>query len=325
MIDLSNTMESPAENNQPIYPNIPASEDTVDTDTIAGKLKHICPPLFNSLSSWELNYLDSTTSRLPFSPSPNSDHHLPTHYNITPLHHSTCRTDVHLSSTLLPPQPANFTNHPPTLPPRDILAPPTSPHMNPTTITLITPALYNSSSSLETHPIPIPHSPPNIATFPPTLANTRASTSRITTLDTPHITSLESEHQDFAHTIQDSLQFIPGTNQSQPRENTITDLLDSLLPSYKVVLSPIPLPAYLGKPIHKTPTAKGTSDHSTTTELTQEQEHTWSRGYSYFHSHIKTISAQRKEGHNTSSNIDSPSQSTDIGVLIGIKSLTCAK
>jgi hypothetical protein len=46
------------------------------------------------------------------------------------------------------------------------------------------------------------------------------------------------EQQDFCH--------LPGLTESELGENTLGVVLDSLLPTYKEVLSPIPLPTYRG-------------------------------------------------------------------------------
>jgi hypothetical protein len=53
MLDLAYKVNSSDISSQPFYPNLPDSGDTVDTATILGKLKSICPSFYNSLTSWE--------------------------------------------------------------------------------------------------------------------------------------------------------------------------------------------------------------------------------------------------------------------------------
>jgi hypothetical protein len=119
--------------------------------------------------------------------------------------------------------------------------------------------------------------------------------------------------------------YISGFSESELGDSTSGVVLDTLILTYKEVLSPIPLPTYLGK-IVLGPKASGeNSGCFENTRLELGKEYTWSKGLVYEHSPIKTRSVCRKEGPSTSLTVDFLSPHTDIGVLRGMKSLARAK
>jgi hypothetical protein len=183
--------------------------------------------------------------------------------------------------------------------------------------------------SFPTHTLATIITPTSLSTPPqpsvPLIFVTSWASSRVTPTTLTSLTAPETEHIDSKPSFLDSLQYLQGSSESHQEENSFNNMLDTLLPSYKEVLSPIPLPTYKGKSIHKILSEEGTSNPTTNLELTQEQEHTWSKGFGFVHSPIKTRSARRKEGHILPSTTDSPSQHYDNGALRGIKSLACAK
>jgi hypothetical protein len=62
MLELSNRLDSPADYTQATLPDFSSADDTEVMDSITGKLKHICPSLYFSLSAWERDQLDSSST-----------------------------------------------------------------------------------------------------------------------------------------------------------------------------------------------------------------------------------------------------------------------
>jgi len=59
MLELASFSDSPTAPSQPYLPDYPNDGNTTDLNTLSGKLKNICPTLNASLSSLELDLLDS--------------------------------------------------------------------------------------------------------------------------------------------------------------------------------------------------------------------------------------------------------------------------
>jgi hypothetical protein len=124
-----------------------------------------------------------------------------------------------------------------------------------------------------------------------------------------------SEHEEFV--------FLSRLSESKPRENTLGDVLNSHLPSYKEVLTPMPLPTYLGSSL-RMPDAENSLRSVETSSASLGKDYTWSRGHGFKHSSIKTCSAHREEGIPPIHSMESPHTTTYIGVLRGMKYLARA-
>jgi hypothetical protein len=59
MLELASFSDSPTAPSQPYLPDYPDDGNTTDLNTLSGKLKNICPTLYASLFSLELDLLDS--------------------------------------------------------------------------------------------------------------------------------------------------------------------------------------------------------------------------------------------------------------------------
>jgi hypothetical protein len=59
MLELASFSNSPTAPSQPYLPDYPDDGNTTDLNTLSGKLKNICPTLYASLFSLELDLLDS--------------------------------------------------------------------------------------------------------------------------------------------------------------------------------------------------------------------------------------------------------------------------
>jgi hypothetical protein len=90
---------------------------------------------------------------------------------------------------------------------------------------------------------------------------------------------------------------LSGLSETETDDNTTGVVVESLLPSYKEVLSPTPLPTYQGSSLIHSFTSE--SEQFTVENLTSkiEKDYTWSRGHGFEHSPIKTRSARSKEGN----------------------------
>jgi hypothetical protein len=62
MLEISSRMYSLGVNTQAATPKLFGADDPVAPDPLTGKLKNICPSLFFSLTSWEKNLLDNSTT-----------------------------------------------------------------------------------------------------------------------------------------------------------------------------------------------------------------------------------------------------------------------
>ena len=89
---------------------------------------------------------------------------------------------------------------------------------------------------------------------------------------------------------------LPRLSESEPSDSELNVVLDSLLPYYKEVLSPTPLPTYLGSSLFKFPSTDTSLGPSEISSTNPEKDYTWSRGHGFEHSPIKTRSARHKEG-----------------------------
>jgi hypothetical protein len=70
MLDLSSRMDSPVAPTHLSYPDLPTNEDSAVLDSLTGKLKLICPSLYNSLTNWELEHLNYATMVASGPPPP---------------------------------------------------------------------------------------------------------------------------------------------------------------------------------------------------------------------------------------------------------------
>jgi hypothetical protein len=118
---------------------------------------------------------------------------------------------------------------------------------------------------------------------------------------------------------------LSGQRESEPIDSDIGNVLNALLPSYKEVLEPTPLPTYQGATLHNRPDVDHLLRSAETPSTSLGKEYTWSRGHGFKHSPIKTRSARRKEGTTTSHSGDTQHNPTDIGALRGMKSLAREK
>jgi hypothetical protein len=95
---------------------------------------------------------------------------------------------------------------------------------------------------------------------------------------------------------QEAYSLLPGLSESELGDSTLGVVLDSLLPSYKEVISPTPLPTFLGTTPFSQPDFVSSLDPPETRPLLPQRDYTWTRGHGFEHSPIKTRSARRKEG-----------------------------
>jgi hypothetical protein len=125
---------------------------------------------------------------------------------------------------------------------------------------------------LRLHPLPssdLPHTL-NTPHSSHKLVDAQTTTLSIPTLISPSRCPPEVREHTFAHTLlptlwrlrvlvispsnRRSIYPLSGLSESEPGDSTLGVVLDSLLPSYKEVLSPTPLPTYLGSySLHKLP------------------------------------------------------------------------
>jgi hypothetical protein len=125
-------------------------------------------------------------------------------------------------------------------------------------------------------------------------------------------------------TEQEETYSLPGLSDTEPVASTFGVVLDTLLPSYKEVLSPTPLPIFRGSSLLNLPSADLGLGSSETSSSLADKDYTWSRGHGFEHSPIKTRSARRKEGNTSKLPVISSHSSSDIGVLRGMKALARA-
>jgi hypothetical protein len=72
---------------------------------------------------------------------------------------------------------------------------------------------------------------------------------------------------------------LPGLTESDLGDNTLGVVLDSLLPSYKEVLSPIPLPTYMGITPYTLSDSDTGLEPSETRPNHSQKDYTWTRGH----------------------------------------------
>ena len=78
-------------------------------------------------------------------------------------------------------------------------------------------------------------------------------------------------------------------------DNSIGEVLETLVPSYREALSPIQLPTFLGRTVYHRPVSEGGSRQSGPTGETSGKEYTWSKGLGLEISPIKTRSARKRK------------------------------
>jgi hypothetical protein len=118
---------------------------------------------------------------------------------------------------------------------------------------------------------------------------------------------------------------VPGFREPDYGDISLDRVLTSLVPSFREATSPIPLPTYLGKEV--THRAESSGDFGVTNCEGEEtgKGFAWSRGLGYEFSPIKTRSARKKAGINSTFFAQHLSTNTDLGVLRGMKALARAK
>jgi hypothetical protein len=260
MLELSTRLGSPEVNTLPTYPGIPEAEDSVDLDSISGKLRQVNPSLYNTLTNWEIEQLDAHTS-----PHLREDTTLP--------ETSTCNPP----SSHIPP-----TSH---TAPNTTLCPPKS-----------TPEQTSSTAFSETF----------LASDGPILAHTHPTH---TTPPSPNPTPTPP----LSGTLEEN-NYLPPCD-SDTGTSSLGDVLHSLLPSYREVLTPIPLPIYRGSSSSRPLSSGEQLDPSEAQNPATNTTYTWSKGQGLVHSPIKTRSARKKDG---------PSSHPDTGAL-RVKALARAK
>jgi hypothetical protein len=123
MLELSTKMDSLEVYTHPIYPNLSDFDDSVDSNSLTGKLKDICPSLFNTLTTWEKETLNSSFTWLPGNsstrPAPLHQHPLPAP---TPEPHPTVLRVKPSSLSMIPP-PKTFNKDTSQSPPTPISTP----------------------------------------------------------------------------------------------------------------------------------------------------------------------------------------------------------
>jgi hypothetical protein len=194
MLDLENKVDSPDINSQPFYPKLPESRDLVDATTISGKLKSICPSLYNSLTSWENNYLDFATSWFPKDPSSRPERSQPQTPLVNPPLHSPFNTlEHHLPPTMTPTQDTLTTDLTQSLTPQTTLAT-LALHLTPPPrplTALFTPELSFLTHNLATIITPTSLSTPSQPSVPLTTVTSWAS-SRVTPTTLTPLTAHET-------------------------------------------------------------------------------------------------------------------------------------
>lgn len=122
------------------------------------------------------------------------------------------------------------------------------------------------------------------------------------------------------------MDYTAGHRESDSRDGTLAELMGSLVPSYKEVLSPIPLPTYSGKVVIPPPDLASSSNTKTTHEDLLDKDFFWSKGRGFELSLLKTMSARWKEAvaEKIPDTISTTTQ-LELGALRGIKALARSK
>jgi hypothetical protein len=115
---------------------------------------------------------------------------------------------------------------------------------------------------------------------------------------------------------------LSDTRDSAPGDTTLGNILNTLVPTYKETLLPVPLPTFQGRSlIHRENLVSSSSTPCDNSGDTSGKDFSWSRGLGLESSPIKTRSAQKKANSAITLPITSTSDSSDLGALRGIKAL----
>jgi hypothetical protein len=109
-------------------------------------------------------------------------------------------------------------------------------------------------------------------------------------------------------------------------DSAIGEVLETLVPSYKEVLSPVHLPIFQGRSAYHNTGSAGDSDLSESKGLKLGKDYTWSKGLGAEISPIKTRSARkRKEKLDLPPEVSVLPVIAENGALRGMKSLAREK
>jgi len=123
----------------------------------------------------------------------------------------------------------------------------------------------------------------------------------------------------------EGINILPGFREYEIGESSIEAVLDTLIPSYKEVLSPIPIPTYQGRNVYRKLEPGGVLGCSKKTGVGLGKDFTWLKGLGFEISPLKTWSA-RKKTDSTSSILEVHlTNLSDNEVLRGMKALARAK
>jgi hypothetical protein len=117
---------------------------------------------------------------------------------------------------------------------------------------------------------------------------------------------------------------VPGYTESDLSDSALDDLLADMLPTGHRLKKPLPLTIFFGSSPTVRKENKGSTSASQGIPSSSNADPTWSRGLGFEVSPLKTHSAHRKAG-DTSKPQSTPSTTSDIGALRGLKSLARAK
>jgi hypothetical protein len=90
-----------------------------------------------------------------------------------------------------------------------------------------------------------------------------------------------------------------GFREPDYGDHSLDRMLTSLVPSYREATSPIPISTYLGKEVTHRVESSGALGVSTCEGEDSRKDYAWLRGLGYEFSSIKTRSARKKAGTNT--------------------------
>jgi hypothetical protein len=102
-------------------------------------------------------------------------------------------------------------------------------------------------------------------------------------------------------------------------------LIDTLIPTYREALSPIPIPTFQGRSVYHKLEPGGVSGRLDKSGLVLGKDYTWSKGLGFEISPIKTQSACKKANNTPSLPMVHQTNLSEFGVLRGMKSLARAK
>jgi len=123
------------------------------------------------------------------------------------------------------------------------------------------------------------------------------------------------------HLLSEGSPLLPGYGEPKASEHSLDRLLIDLVPSYREVNSPVPIPTFLRKVEVVSREPNTMIPDPIVAEVSSSKNLAWSRGLGLMLSLVKTRSAHKKSGTNPTLSTQLLHSSIDQGVLRGIKAL----